>query len=250
MRETVNEKAIGLFDFTPCPCFDASLCSKAPRWAHLLLFCQAIKLLGNKSNHFFLPWIRSQRIQNSTGQMLNQDISTFLNTLLIAKAKWVVRALIPEPFSAGIFSHWLSPPSATSSCALATTVRMFQSFLTLTHPSASNLLFLSWVPGWSLSVISKLSASTSSHLPIALLQLAFPIHHSTVAWGLTFLHGWCLRSWAVPIPNCYLWLFSTISLRRQLEEGNIYFGSVRTRSISMGKACPSRTYFLHWSHTS
>lgn len=205
MRETVNEKAIGLFDFIPCPCFDASLCSKAPRWAHLLLFCQAIKLLGNKSNHFFFPWIHSQRIQNSTGQMLNQDISTFLNTLLIAKAKWVARALIPEPFSAGIFSHRLSPPSAPSSWALATTGRMSYSSLTLNHPSASTFLFLSWAPGWSPSVISKHSASTTSHLPTAVLQLAFPIHRSTVARGLTFPHGWSLRSWAVPTPNCYIY---------------------------------------------
>lgn len=158
LRETVNEKAISLFDFTPSLCFDASLCSKAPRWACLLLFRQAIKRLGNKSNHFFFPWTRSQRIQNSTGQMLNQDVSTFLNTLLVAKAKWFARASIPESsFSPGIFSHPLSPPSAPPSCVLATRVRMFRGILTWTHPSALILALPEPSSYLSTPVISKLS---------------------------------------------------------------------------------------------
>lgn len=107
-----------------------------------LACCYSVRQLSDlaiKATTFF-SWIRSQRIQNSAGQMLNQDISTFLNTLLIAKAKWFARALIPEPsFSPGIFSHPLSPPSAPSSCVLATRGRMFQGSLTLPHCSASTL---------------------------------------------------------------------------------------------------------------
>lgn len=59
-------------------------------------------------------WSRSQRIteQNSPGQMLNQNVSAYLNTLLSAKAKCsatVLRFCPPSPLH-----HWI-PPSALSS---------------------------------------------------------------------------------------------------------------------------------------
>lgn len=98
-----------------------------------LACCYSVRQLSDlaiKATTFFFSWTHSQRIQNSTGQMLNQDVSTFLNTLLGAKAKWFARALIPESFSPGIFSHPLSLPSAPPSCVLVSRVRMFQGSLT------------------------------------------------------------------------------------------------------------------------
>lgn len=99
---TVKEKAIGLFDFSTSSCFDSSLSSKAPRRACLPLFRKAIKQLGNKSNHIFLESFTENTEENSTGQMLNQNVSTYLNTLLSAKARCQSALLPPSLPSSGV----------------------------------------------------------------------------------------------------------------------------------------------------